>query len=221
MPENIIKGSGGTITKMASMLLNTTYSFAANVFMMLVILYFMLLHARTMERSANRYLPFRGHSQQVIRSEVKSIIFSNAVGIPLVMFAQAAASFLVYWALGVNNAVFWAFVTAVCGLIPMVGTAIVTVPMGVYMIFDDSVWMGIIMIACGILIVANVDNLCRIILMKKISNTHPLIVIFGVILGIPLFGFWGIIFGPLLISAFLLLIRIYYKEYRLLPPSES
>ena len=64
----------------------------------------------------------------------------------------------------------------------MVGTAIVTVPMGVYMIFDDSVWMGIIMIACGILIVANVDNLCRIILMKKISNTHPLIVIFGVIL---------------------------------------
>lgn len=221
VPENIIKGSGGTITKMASMLLNTTYSFAANVFMMLMILYFMLLHARTMERSANRYLPFRGHSQQVIRSEVKSIIFSNAVGIPLVMFAQAAASFLVYWALGVNNAVFWAFVTAVCGLIPMVGTAIVTVPMGVYMIFDDSVWMGIIMIACGILIVANVDNLCRIILMKKISNTHPLIVIFGVILGIPLFGFWGIIFGPLLISAFLLLIRIYYKEYRLLPPSES
>ena len=159
VPENIIKGSGGTITKMASMLLNTTYSFAANVFMMLVILYFMLLHARTMERSANRYLPFRGHSQQVIRSEVKSIIFSNAVGIPLVMFAQAAASFLVYWALGVNNAVFWAFVTAVCGLIPMVGTAIVTVPMGVYMIFDDSVWMGIIMIACGILIVAKVDNL--------------------------------------------------------------
>ncbi|MFR5871043.1 MAG: AI-2E family transporter [Alistipes sp.] len=131
----------------------------------------------------------------MIRSEVKSIIFSNAVGIPLVMFAQAAASFLVYWALGVNNAVFWAFVTAVCGLIPMVGTAIVTVPMGVYMIFDDSVWMGIIMIACGILIVANVDNLCRIILMKKISNTHPLIVIFGVILGIPLFGFWGIISG--------------------------
>ena len=45
----------------------------------------------------------------------------------------------------------------------MVGTAIVTVPMGVYMIFDDSVWMGIIMIACGILIVANVDNLLSLI----------------------------------------------------------
>ena len=76
------------------------------------------------------------------------------------------------------------------------------------------------MIACGILIVANVDNLCRIILMKKISNTHPLIVIFGVILD-SAFRLLGIIFGPLLISAFLLLIRSITREYRLLPPSES
>jgi hypothetical protein len=56
---------------------------------------------------------------------------------------------------------------------------------------------------------------------KKISNTHPLIVIFGVIMGIPLFGFWGIIFGPLMISTFLLLIRIYYREYRLLDPADD
>lgn len=220
VPENIIKNSGGTITKVASMLLNTTYSFAANVFMMLVILYFMLLRGRVMERYVNEYLPFRGHSLQVIRQEFKNIIYSNAIGIPLVMFAQAVASCLVYWVLGVNNAIFWAFMTAICGLIPMVGTTIVTIPMGIYMIFDDNVWLGIAMIACGLLIVANVDNVCRIILMKKITNTHPLIVIFGVILGIPLFGFWGIIFGPLLISGFLLLIRIYYREYKLLPPEK-
>ena len=67
------------------------------------------------------------------------------------------------------------------------------------------------------LVIANVDNLCRMILMNKVADTHPLIVIFGVILGIPLFGFWGIIFGPLLISGFLLLMKIYYKEYNLLP----
>lgn len=29
-----------------------------------------------------------------------------------------------------NNIVFWAFVTAVCGLIPMIGTVIVSVPLG-------------------------------------------------------------------------------------------
>jgi predicted PurR-regulated permease PerM len=80
---------------------------------------------------------------------------------------------------------------------------------------------GVLLMLCGLLVIANVDNLLRIVLNKKISNTHPLIVIFGVILGIPLFGVWGIIFGPLMISTFLLLIRIYYREYRLLDPLDE
>ena len=221
VPANILKSSGGMLTKLVSSLINTTYSFAANVFMMLVILYFMLQHARTMEQHIIGYLPFRGKSLTMLKQEVKSIIFSNAIGIPVVMLAQALAACLVYWILGVNNVIFWAFVTAICGLVPMVGTVLVSAPLGIYFIADGHVLQGILLVVCGLLIIANVDNLCRIILMKKITDTHPLIVIFGVILGIPLFGFWGIIFGPLLISGFLLLIRIYYNEYRLMPPDSA
>ena len=149
---------------------------------------------------------------------VKGIIFSNAVGIPLVMLCQGVASVAVYWLLGVPDFVFWAFLTAVCGLIPMVGTAVVTVPMGIYLWVEVAPWQGIVMWLCAFLVIANVDSLCRIVLMRQITNTHPLIVVFGVILGIPLFGFWGIIFGPLLLSGFLLLIQIYYWEYGLIRP---
>lgn len=205
---------GGFITS----LVNTTYSFAANVFMMIVILYFMLAHARPMERKLFAYMPFRGQSQTLIRHEVKSVIYSNAVGIPIIMLAQGAVASLVYWLLGMNDVFFWGFVTALCGLIPMIGTVIVSLPLGIYLISSGGVWQGITLIFCGLFIIANVDNLCRIILMKQVTDTHPLIVIFGVIMGIPLFGFWGIIFGPLLISGFLLLIKIYYREYKLIKP---
>lgn len=217
IPKDLLENSGTFLTKMVSSLINTTYSFAANVFMMLVILYFMLLKGRKMERHINSYVPFKGKSLCLLKQEVKTIIFSNALGIPIVMLSQALAACLIYWLLGMNNIVFWAFVTAVCGLIPMVGTVIVSVPLGAYMIYSGELWQGILMIALGVLVIANVDNLCRMILMNKVADTHPLIVIFGVILGIPLFGFWGIIFGPLLISGFLLLMKIYYKEYDLLP----
>ena len=217
IPKDLLENSGTFLTKMVSSLINTTYSFAANVFMMLVILYFMLLKGRKMERHINSYVPFKGKSLCLLKQEVKTIIFSNALGIPIVMLSQALAACLIYWLLGMNNIVFWAFVTAVCGLIPMIGTVIVSVPLGAYMIYSGELWQGILMIALGVLVIANVDNLCRMILMNKVADTHPLIVIFGVILGIPLFGFWGIIFGPLLISGFLLLMKIYYKEYDLLP----
>jgi len=48
---------------------------------------------------------------------------------------------------------------------------------------------------------------------KRLGDIHPLITIFGVIVGIQLFGFIGLIFGPLLISMFLLLLRIYSSEF--------
>ena len=59
----------------------------------------------------------------------------------------------------------------------------------------------------------------RFILQKKIAQTHPLITVFGVIVGLNLFGFWGLIFGPLMFSLFILLGRIYKKEY--LTPNKS
>lgn len=218
IPANVINESSAFLTGMAGTVINTTYSFAANIFMMVIILYFMLAHARRMEEKAGKYMPFRGESRRILTEEITSIIYSNAVGIPLVMLSQGLTAALIYWAFGLGNIVFWAFLTALCGLIPMIGTAIVSVPLGLYMIAHGLTWKGILLIMCGLLVIANVDNLIRIILNQRISNTHPLIVIFGVILGIPLFGFWGIIFGPLLISVFLLLIKIYYTEYKLLEP---
>jgi predicted PurR-regulated permease PerM len=51
------------------------------------------------------------------------------------------------------------------------------------------------------------------VFLKKKANVHPLVTIFGIILGLSLFGFWGIIFGTLIISVFMLLMKIYRKEF--------
>lgn len=220
VPENVLHGSSGILTSIGSTIFNTTYSFAANILMMMVILYFMIAHGRKMEETLIRYVPFKEESLKMIQEEATSVIYGNAVGIPAVMIAQTIAAAVVYWLLGLNNALFWAFLTGLCGLIPMVGTVLVTIPLAGYFIVNGEIWTGIILALCGLLIIANVDNVVRIVLMKKMANTPPLIIILGVILGIPLFGFWGIIFGPLLISCFLLLVKIYYAEYNLLSPAK-
>ncbi len=217
---NLVSQVAGYMTGFFSSILNTTYSFAANIFMMMILLYFVLANARRMEEVIFAYMPFSGRSLLMIEDEFQNMIYSNAVGIPVVLICQSIVAGLIYWALGLNNVVFWAFLTALCGLIPMLGTVLVTLPLGIYLISGGEIWQGIVLIASGILIIANVDNVCRIVMMKKFANTHPLIVIFGVILGMPLFGFWGIIFGPLFISGFLLLIKIYYIEYRLISPAK-
>jgi predicted PurR-regulated permease PerM len=65
----------------------------------------------------------------------------------------------------------------------------------------------------GAIIVGSVDNIARMWLLKQINQTHPLVTLFGVVVGLQLFGFIGFIFGPILIALFILLVRIYHKEF--------
>ena len=51
-------------------------------------------------------------------------------------------------------------------------------------------------------------------LMKYMGDVHPMITVLGVIVGLKLFGFIGLIFGPLLVSYFIIMVKIYINELR-------
>lgn len=220
IPSTYLSDSSEYLTKAAGSIINTTYSFVINILFTILILYFMLANSRRLENRMSRYNPFSGQSRELVMGEVTSIIYSNAVGIPLIMFGQGLSAALIYWLFGIPHIAFWSFLTAIAGLIPVVGSFIVSLPLGISLIVQGEVWQGVVLILCGLFVIANVDNLLRIFLNKRMTDTHPLIVIFGVLMGIPLFGFWGIIFGPLLISLFLLLIKLYYREFKLMTPQQ-
>jgi predicted PurR-regulated permease PerM len=75
-------------------------------------------------------------------------------------------------------------------------------------------WQGMGLLTYGVIVISNVDNVFRFVLQKKFANVHPLITVFGVIIGIQLFGLPGFIFGPLLISYFILGVKIYQSAYK-------
>ncbi len=213
IPDNIAEKSAGTIMQFLSSLLSTTYSFAANLFMMLFMLFFMLSDSVALEKNIRNYIPFSAKNQILLKRETRNMVLSNAIGIPLIMLMQGLASVIGYAIFGVSEPLFWGVITGLFSLVPMVGTTLIWLPMGVYLISTGLLWQGIGLMLFGALIVTNVDSVLRFVLMKKMANVHPLITVFGVILGINLFGFWGIIFGPLLISAFFLLLNLYRTEY--------
>ena len=65
----------------------------------------------------------------------------------------------------------------------------------------------------SIVVTGNVDYITRLGLLKKIGDVHPMITVLGVIAGLGLFGFMGLIFGPLLVSYFIILVKIYMNEF--------
>ena len=188
-------------------------SFVVNIFVLIFVLFFMLKGSERMERYIYEILPFNPSNKQKMLNEIHVIVRSNAIGIPLLALIQGAVALLGYYLFDVPNLWLFAFLTCFATVIPVVGTAIVWLPLVGYACMQSE-WTNAIglLLYCG-LIVTNIDNLIRFILQKQMADTHPLITVFGVIVGLPLFGFMGVIFGPLLLSVFILCVDIFKNQY--------
>jgi predicted PurR-regulated permease PerM len=180
---------------------------------MFFILYFMLVNGKQMEKAIYEYIPLKDENVQLIGTEVKNMVISNAIGIPAIAILQSIIALVGYFIFGVKDPMFWFVVTCFTAMIPVIGSTIVWLPLAVQLLVIDNQWQGIGLIIWGVVAVGVADNVFRILLSKKIGDTHPLITIFGVLIGVKLFGFIGLIFGPLLITMFLLLLKIYANEY--------
>jgi predicted PurR-regulated permease PerM len=182
--------------------------------MMYFFLYFMMINMNRMEAAIVLYLPFKKDKIKIFGDELVRQTFSNSVGIPSIAVAQGLAGFLGYWIIGLPEAGFWGVITGFTSFIPVVGTGLVWVPVAAYMFITANTWQGIFIALYGILVMGTVDNVVRFILAKKMADVHPIITVLGVILGLQYFGFLGLIFGPLLISYFFILMKIYYVEFQ-------
>ncbi|MDR0395345.1 MAG: AI-2E family transporter [Tannerella sp.] len=201
------------ITKTLQFIIGQISSLVITTVVMVFLLYFMLISRQAMENYVYGLLPFDGQNRRIVMAEIRQMVRSNAIGIPLLAIIQGAIAIVGYWVTGVPSPFLFGVVTAFATIVPILGTGIVWVPLVVYLALTGNWVAAIGLAAYCVIILINVDNVIRFILQKKLADTHPLITVFGVILGLQLFGFWGVIFGPLLISMFFLLAGIFKKEY--------
>jgi predicted PurR-regulated permease PerM len=141
------------------------------------------------------------------------MVRSNALGIPLVAVAQGIIALIGFWIFGVDNPFFWFVITTIGSMIPFVGTLLGILPVFVIALSSGDNFQAYGILLYGFIVVGSTDNIIRLYVLKKLDNVHPLITLIGVIVGVPIFGFIGLIFGPLLISLFIAMVRIYRNEY--------
>lgn len=192
---------------------SSAYSLVINAIVILFVLYYMLYNYQTFGRTIKEMLPFKEENKQILSEETRLIIQANAVGIPLLAIIQGVFAYFGYMFFGTGNPILYAILTAFATIIPIVGTTIVWLPLGIALLMEGSTSTGIGLILYGFFIIGGSDNIARFMLQKKLADIHPLITVFGVLIGIPMFGFWGVIFGPLVLSLFILFFNMYRHEY--------
>ena len=199
--------------KVSTTILNTTLNTLTVISAMFFILYFMLTNARLFERILMGISPLKRSNGKKIGDKFRKLVIANAVGIPVVALGQAIVAVIGYLIFGAPSPLLLFALTFIGSMIPIVGAAIVYVPVGLFMLASGDTVGGIGVIVFGLVIVGLVDNILRFTFLKKLENIHPLNTVFGIILGLKIFGFFGLIFGPILVSITILLMQIYADEF--------
>jgi predicted PurR-regulated permease PerM len=193
--------------------LGGTMSALGNVMMMYLVLYFLLVQTRDVESWLKNAVPLKARNVKKVLAEVRNLVYSNALGIPIVAIVQGIIAMIGYSIFGVKEFVLMGILTAISSVIPIIGTMLVYVPLAIYQFSTMGAFYGGGVGLWGFIVIGSVDNIARFVVQKKLANVHPLVTLLGVFLGVSLFGFLGIIFGPLLLSIFFLLVRIYFDEF--------
>ena len=210
---NTINQLGPYIAQLLPKVLGVTLNTITLIGSMYFMLYFMLVNGRRMEESLYEYIPLKDGNVELIGKEVKTMVISNTIGIPLIALIQGIVGLIGYLIIGINEPWVWFVATTIAAMMPIVGAALIYVPLTISLFAQGETGKGIAMAIWGFGLIGLVDNVFRLLVNRKLGNIHPLITIFGVIIGIQLFGFIGLVFGPLLISMFILLLRIYSSEF--------
>lgn len=213
LSEDMLKKIQEIAANIIPQILGATADMLATIGMMYFMLYYLLMNFGKNEKMLGDLLPLEEEKALRFSGELESSVFSNVLGAPVLAILQGLCAGMGFWIFGLEEPWFWGAITGFMSFIPIVGTAIVWIPAGVYQLVNGENWQGIGILLFGGIIITNIDNVFRFTLQKKFADVHPIVTVLGVIVGLQYFGITGIVFGPLLISYFLLMIKMYREEY--------
>lgn len=204
-----LKKAGTWAAELFPSLISGAFNIVLGLLLMYFLLYFMLVERERFESALIKYAPFRAQNAQRFAEEMRNTTYANVLGQGFIAMVQGSLLGISFFLLGYSDPLFWGVITAFISFVPVLGPPVVFVPAAFIQIANGNNFEGWAMLMFGFLVIINIDNVLRFIIAKKVGNIHPIITVIGVVIGVPLFGILGLVYGPLLLSYFILLIKIY------------
>ncbi len=176
-------------------------------------LFYLLIAPDHAWRAVRPYIPFSAASAEMLRVRFKDVTVSTLIGTGLTAVVQGALVGVAFWTTGLSNALFWSVVTVIFAILPVVGSGLVWGPGVAALAIEGHYGAAVGLALWGVLVVGQVDNVIRPFVFRRWAQIHPFITIIGAFAGIRYFGLLGLLIGPLAISYFFELIRMYRVEY--------
>ena len=184
-----------------------------NLSLTLLTLFFFFRDGYTIVRQSDHVIK-RFFADRIDRYVITAGKMMRAVvyGLLITSLIQGVLAAIGYWIVGLSAPVLFGFLTGVLSIVPLVGTAIVWVPLAIWLLSTGHVWQGVVLLAWCAILVYPADNVLRPMLISSATRVPFLLVMFGALGGLDAFGLVGLFIGPVLLATGLALWREWSEQ---------
>lgn len=205
---NTIKNIATTGTKITASIGSSFVWFITSIILYIFIVSALLTKKKSIADEIKDIIPVDDHIVETYIERLTLMSSSMVTSTFVIALVQWVVTGLSFWIAGVPYPLFFTCLASLLGIIPMVGSAFVAVPVSVVLMLSGSIWSGIFVLLFNQIIVNNIDNILRPRLVDKKAQINDTLLILSLFGGMTYRGMMGILYGPLLMSFILTTIEI-------------
>ncbi len=206
----IIKATNSLMNSLADVILNLP-----TIILELIVIFFVFFYTLRDREEIIKYiksiLPFSSEIEERLFKTSRDVTSSIIYGMIIVGTLQGIITGIGFFIFGVSNPLLLSLFAIIAGIIPIIGPAIVWVPVMIYMLVAGNASAAIGIILFGLL--SHIpDYLVRPFFLSKRTKIHTAVALIGMVAGVLVFGVLGIILGPLILSYLIIVLDLFKKR---------
>jgi predicted PurR-regulated permease PerM len=199
----------GLLAAKAGGMVRDALVFVFNLVVTLLAFFFLLRDGALIHRAIRRILPFEEAHKDRLIAQTRDLVAVSVTASLVIGLLQGLLGGITLAALGVRASVLWGAVMAAASLIPVVGSSLVWLPTGLWLLASGDTGRGVTLLAVGAVIIGNVDNVVRPLLLAGKATMNGLVVFISLLGGVAAFGLIGLVLGPLVVATVSALLEVY------------
>jgi predicted PurR-regulated permease PerM len=181
-------------------ILRSTATFLFDLAVTIFAMFYLFRDGHSMVQRLREVLPFEASQRNRMIGKVRTMIFASVTSSLVAAGLDGLLGGFVFLATGIKAPVFWGVMMAFFSFVPVLGSALIWVPIGIGLMVGGHSGRGIIVIVlCGV-IVGIVDSLVRPFFISGEAEMSGLVIFISVVGGISVFGLLGIVLGPIVVA---------------------
>jgi predicted PurR-regulated permease PerM len=174
----------------------------------LFVFFFSLRDGESLVEYIKSLLPFSKETEKRLFKSTNDITYSVLYGQVILGILQGLVVGVGLFIFGVHNALFLTLLACIAGILPIIGTAIVWIPVVISLLISNNLgaFFGVLVFGLASTIF---ESIIKPAFVAKRTNVNSVVILVGMIGGIFFLGTLGAIIGPLILAYLLIILDLY------------